>query len=109
MRKVVVFQPHRYSRTKALFDDFARSFYQADVLLVLPIYAASESPIEGVDSRKLCDSILAHGHKDVRFVEDIDAAAGLLAELIVPGDVVLTLGAGNVYQVGERLLAGSDG
>jgi len=109
MRKVVVFQPHRYSRTKALFDDFTRSFYQADVLLVLPIYAASEIPIEGVDSRKLCDSILAHGHKDVRFVEDIDAAVGLLAELIVPGDVVLTLGAGNVYQVGERLLAGSDG
>ena len=108
-RKVVVFQPHRYSRTKALFDDFARSFYQADVLLVLPIYAASENPIEGVDSRNLCESIQAHGHKDVRFYEDMDAAVAALVELIVPGDVVLTLGAGNVYQVGERLLVGIEG
>ncbi len=106
-RKVVVFQPHRYSRTQALFDDFARSFYQADVLLVMPIYAASETPIEGVDSRLLCESIQAHGHKDVRFVEDMDTAITALNQMIAPGDVVLTLGAGNVYQVGEQLLAGS--
>jgi UDP-N-acetylmuramate--alanine ligase len=104
-RKVVVFQPHRYTRTRALFDDFARSFYQADVLLVMPIYAASEKPIEGVDSRSLCESIQAHGHKDVRFVEDLEVAVAALAELVTPEDVVLTLGAGNVYQVGEALLA----
>jgi UDP-N-acetylmuramate--alanine ligase len=104
-RKVVVFQPHRYTRTRALFDDFARSFYQADVLLVMPIYAASEKPIEGVDSRLLCESIQAHGHKDVRFVENPDVAVAALAELVTPEDVVLTLGAGNVYQVGETLLA----
>lgn len=103
-RKVVVFQPHRYTRTQALFDDFARSFYQADVLLVLPIYAASEQPIEGVGSRKLCDSIQAHGHKDVHFVESLDAAVELLAGMVTADDVVLTLGAGNVYQVGEALL-----
>lgn len=103
-RKVVVFQPHRYTRTQALFDDFARSFYQADVLLVLPIYAASEQPIEGVGSRKLCDSIQAHGHKDVHFVENIDAAIEQLAAVVTADDVVLTLGAGNVYQVGEALL-----
>ncbi|MBI5062729.1 MAG: UDP-N-acetylmuramate--L-alanine ligase, partial [Desulfatitalea sp.] len=104
-RKVVVFQPHRLSRTKALFDDFARSFYQCDVLLVLPIYAASERPIEGVESRTLCDSIRARGHKDVRYVEDMDAALEHLTELLEPGDVVLTLGAGNVYRLGERLVA----
>ncbi|MFZ1984399.1 MAG: UDP-N-acetylmuramate--L-alanine ligase [Desulfatitalea sp.] len=103
-RKVVVFQPHRYSRTKALFDDFARSFYRCDVLLVLPIYAASEKPIEGVESRALCDSIRAHGHKDVRYAEDVDAALAQLTDIVVPGDVVLTLGAGNVFRLGERLV-----
>ena len=103
-RKVVVFQPHRYSRTQALFDDFTRSFYRSDVLVVLPIYAASEQPIEGVDSRTLCENIRAHGHKDVRFAESLDEAVSTLAELIAEDDVVLTLGAGNVYQVGERLV-----
>ena len=103
-RKVIVFQPHRFTRTRALFDDFARSFYQSDVLLVLPIYAASEKPIQGVDSRNLCQSIQAHGHKDVRFAEDLNAAVDTLAAMTASGDVVLTLGAGNVYQVGENLL-----
>jgi UDP-N-acetylmuramate--alanine ligase len=104
-RKVVVFQPHRYTRTRSLFDDFARSFYLADVLLVLPIYAASEKPIEGVDSTRLVESIQAHGHKDVRFVPDLDAAVKVLGQVTGPQDVVLTLGAGNVYQVGEKFLA----
>lgn len=103
-RKIVVFQPHRYSRTKALFDDFARSFYLADVLLVMPIYAASEQPIEGVDSRLLCDSIQAHGHKEVHFVDGKQAAVELLTDIASPADVVLTLGAGDVYRVGEMLL-----
>ncbi len=103
-RKVVVFQPHRYSRTRALFDDFARSFYQADVVRVMGIYAASEDPIEGVDGEKLSRSIEAHGHKDVRYVNDMQGALDELGRLAVAGDVVLTLGAGNVYQVGEAFL-----
>jgi UDP-N-acetylmuramate--alanine ligase len=103
-RKIVVFQPHRYTRTKALFDDFARSFYLADVLLVMPIYAASEQPIEGVGSRLLCDSIQAHGHKEVHFVDGKKAAVDLLLDIASPSDVVLTLGAGDVYRVGEMLL-----
>ncbi len=103
-RKVVVFQPHRYTRTKALFDDFARAFYQTDILLVLPIYAASEAPIEGVDSRKLVDSIQAHGHKDVTWTESLEMAVEQLANICRPGDVVLTLGAGNVYLAGEMFL-----
>lgn len=107
-RKVVVFQPHRYTRTQALFDEFARSFYQADILFVLPIYAASEQPIKGVGSRNLCESIQAHGHKDVHFVEDMNTAVEQLAEMVTDQDVVLTLGAGNVYQVGEALLAKID-
>ncbi len=103
-RKVVVFQPHRYTRTQALFDDFARSFYQADILFVLPIYAASEQPIEEVSSDRLCESIQAHGHKEVYYVKDMDAVVEKLAAMITDQDVVLTLGAGNVYQVGEALL-----
>ncbi len=107
-RKVIVFQPHRYSRTQALFDDFARSFYQADILLVLPIYAASEQPIAGVDSRTLCDSIQAHGHKEVHYVDGKQAAVDRLVEITEPADVVLTLGAGDVYRVGEMLLETTD-
>jgi UDP-N-acetylmuramate--alanine ligase len=103
-RKVVVFQPHRFTRTQALFEDFARSFYQSDILVVLPIYAASERPIAGVDSNTLCDSIQARGHKDARFAADMDEALVLLKDLVQPGDVVLTLGAGNVYQLGEQLV-----
>lgn len=103
-RKWVVFQPHRYSRTQALYDDFVRSFYQADTLLVLPIYPAGEKPIAGVDSRELCAGIESHGHKDVRFVNSVDAAVELLAAELEPGDVLLTLGAGNVYLVGEQWL-----
>jgi UDP-N-acetylmuramate--alanine ligase len=103
-RKWVVFQPHRFSRTQALFEEFARSFYQSDTLLVLPIYAASEKPIAGVDSRSLCASIEAHGHKDVRYVDDMAAVVELLSEELQADDVLLTLGAGNVYQVGEQLL-----
>ena len=72
--------------------------------MVLPIYAASERPIEGIDSRGLCESIRAHGHKDVRFAEGLEEAVSDLAQWVTTGDVVLTLGAGNVYQVGERLL-----
>jgi UDP-N-acetylmuramate--alanine ligase len=74
------------------------------VLMVLPIYAASEQPIEGIDSRALCESIQVHGHKDVRFAESLEDAVSALADLVVSEDVVLTLGAGNVYQVGEMLV-----
>jgi UDP-N-acetylmuramate--alanine ligase len=102
--KVIVFQPHRYTRTQALFDDFSRSFYQSDTLIVLPIYAASEKPIKGIDSLRLCASIQAHGHKDVRYVKDLETAVETLEEITGQGEVVLTLGAGNVYQVGEAFL-----
>ena len=103
-RKVVVFQPHRYSRTRALFDDFTRSFYQSDVLLVLPIYSAGEQAIEGVNGHDLCDAIMAHGHREVLCAEDIDGAADHLRKILRRGDVLLTLGAGDVWKVGEAVL-----
>jgi UDP-N-acetylmuramate--alanine ligase len=103
-RKVVVFQPHRYSRTRALFDEFSRAFYQSDVLVVLPIYAASEKKIEGVTSQNLCEEIKAHGHKEVIHADGFKAALSYLKQILQPGDVLLTLGAGDVYKVGEMFL-----
>jgi UDP-N-acetylmuramate--alanine ligase len=103
-RMVVVFQPHRYSRTRALFDEFTRSFYQSDVLLVLPIYSAGEKVIEGVDSGSMCDGIRQHGHKEVICKDTIAAAVNGLKDILVPGDILLTLGAGDVWKVGEEIL-----
>jgi UDP-N-acetylmuramate--alanine ligase len=103
-RIVVVFQPHRYTRTQALFDDFTRSFYQSDVLLVLPIYSAGEEIIEDIDSLSMCEGIQQHGHKKVICRETLAAVATELKEILLPGDVLLTLGAGDVWKVGEILL-----
>ncbi|MBL8149641.1 MAG: UDP-N-acetylmuramate--L-alanine ligase, partial [Blastocatellia bacterium] len=103
-RIVVIFQPHRYSRTKHLFDDFARSFYDADVLRVLDIYAAGEEPIEGINSQALVANIERFGHRDVRYAGSVSTAAANIKESIRPGDLVITLGAGNVWQVGEEII-----
>ena len=103
-RKVVVFQPHRYSRTQALFDEFSRAFYQSDVLLVMPIYAASEKEIQGVSSQNLCEEIKAHGHKEVIYVDGFKAAHSYLKQNLQPRDLLLTLGAGDVWKVGMEVL-----
>jgi UDP-N-acetylmuramate--alanine ligase len=103
-RIVVVFQPHRYSRTAHLLDEFARSFYAASVVLVCDIYAASEDPIPGVTAERLAESIERHGHKAVEYIGPVSNAASRLLEIVRPGDLVLTLGAGSVYQVGDEFL-----
>ena len=103
-RKIVVFQPHRYTRTRDLFDDFTRAFYQSDLLLVMPIYSAGEDKIDGVDGHDLCEDIMAHGHKQVICVKDKDEAVESLKANIADRDIVLTLGAGDVWMVGEKLL-----
>ena len=103
-RKVVVFQPHRYSRTQALFDDFTRSFYQSDTLLVLPIYGAGEKRIEGLSGHDLCEGIKAHGHKEVFCAADTKSAITYLKKTLKPGDLLLTLGAGDVWKLGEQML-----
>lgn len=103
-RIVVLFQPHRYTRTHDLMDEFARSFNNADVLLVTDIYAAGEDPIEGVTAEALTEAIKRFGHKDARYVGPLDLAADALLEEVREGDMVITLGAGNVYRAGERLL-----
>jgi len=108
-RKVVVFQPHRYSRTQALFHEFTRSFYQSNVLLVLPIYSAGEQIVEGVNGHDLCEGIMAHGHKEVISTDGIDSAVGHLQKILRRDDVLLTLGAGDVWKVGEAVLTRVEG
>jgi UDP-N-acetylmuramate--alanine ligase len=103
-RKVVVFQPHRYTRTRALMDEFGRSFNNSDVLVVLPIYAASEAPIEGVSGAALAESVRSHGHRSVTSVDTFDAGLDHLTGILDAGDLLLTLGAGDVYRIGERVL-----
>jgi UDP-N-acetylmuramate--alanine ligase len=103
-RLVVVFQPHRYTRTRDLYERFVLSFNQADVLLVAPIYGAGEEPIEGVTSEWLCSGIKQHGHREVIPGRDLDWIRERLREILRPGDVAVTLGAGDVHRVGERLM-----
>ena len=103
-RKVIVFQPHRYTRTRDLFDDFTRAFYQSDMLVVLPIYPAGEKMIAGVDSQTLCEGIRSHGHKEVICKKDFKEAILYLKETLTKGDILLTLGAGDVWKVGMEVL-----
>jgi UDP-N-acetylmuramate--alanine ligase len=104
-RLLVAFQPHRYSRTKHCFDDFTRAFNRADVLLLCDVYAAGEEPIAGADSASLANAVRAHGHRDVTHVPSVDDLAAALYERARPGDVVMTMGAGNITSVGRTLLA----
>ncbi len=103
-RTVVVFQPHRHTRTRALWDEFCRSFHQADVLLVTDIYAAGEEPIEGVSAETLVAAIQSRGHRNATWVGDLPGASAAASEILAEGDVLLTLGAGSVWTVGDEWL-----
>ena len=100
----VLFQPHRYTRTFHLMDEFARSFHQADSVFVMDIYAACEKPIEGVTAESLVERIRQFGHRGVEYVGTIDRGVDALVSAAAEGDLVLTLGAGSVYQAGEKVL-----
>ena len=102
-RLVVVFQPHRYTRTRDLFEDFTRTLSQADVLLLCEVYAAGEAPIPGADGRALCRAIRARGRVDPVFVERVEQVPEVLAGVLEASDVVLTLGAGDIGTVPGRL------
>lgn len=103
-RVIAVFQPHRYSRTQALLGEFSTAFYQADRLFVTEIYAAGEAPIPGVSGRQIADGVAGHGHRHVAFVADKSDLAKAVLDQVAPGDMVLTLGAGDVWRVGEEIL-----
>lgn len=102
-RLVMIFQPHRYSRTRDLYDDFANVLEQVDVLLMLDVYSAGEAPIAGADGRSLCRTIRGRGKIDPIFVPDIKALPAALAAVIQPGDLVLTQGAGDIGKVARKL------
>ncbi|HEX4824645.1 MAG TPA: UDP-N-acetylmuramate--L-alanine ligase [Candidatus Polarisedimenticolaceae bacterium] len=104
-RTVVVFQPHRYTRTRALLEEFGRAFALADRVVVTEIYAAGEPAIEGVDGRSVAEAIARSGHRDVTFAERLAEVPKIVRAAIQPGDLVLTLGAGDVWKVGDALLA----
>ncbi len=107
-RVVAVFQPHRYSRVRDLQADFCRAFNAADEVLVCPVYAAGEEPIAGVDHAALADGLRAHGHRGVSECDDLDGALAWLVREQRPGDLVITLGAGHVNTLCERLLSALD-
>ena len=103
-RLVVLFQPHRYSRTKALFKEFQTCFHKADYLIMSDIYAASEEPIAGVTGESLLEATKMHGQRHTKYIGDLQNMAEELLPMLQEGDLVLTLGAGNIVRVGEELL-----
>jgi UDP-N-acetylmuramate--alanine ligase len=103
-RIVVLFQPHRYSRTADLLDEFASAFNNADVLLMTDIYAASETPIEGINAEVLTGRIKSYGHKNAEYIGALEGAAESLHSTVREGDLVITLGAGSVHRAGDQLL-----
>lgn len=102
-RLVTVFQPHRYSRTQDLLDDFAQVLVDTDVLLISEVYAAGEEPISGADGRALCRAVRTRGRVDPVFVEDVEQLAEVLINMLQPDDVVITLGAGSIGTVAASL------
>ncbi|MGO2323535.1 UDP-N-acetylmuramate--L-alanine ligase [Vibrio casei] len=102
-RLVMIFQPHRYSRTRDLYDDFANVLEKVDVLVMLDVYAAGEKPIAGADGRSLCRTIRSRGKIDPIFVPDINKLPSTLANLLENNDLILTQGAGDVGKVAKKL------
>ena len=102
-RLVVIFQPHRYTRTRDLFKDFLSAFNQADILVLTDIYPAGEDPLPGVKTETLFQGIKKHGHKQVHYFPRKEKIVDHILKLLNPGDVVITLGAGDIWQVGEQL------
>jgi UDP-N-acetylmuramate--alanine ligase len=100
----VIFQPHRYTRTQLLLDDFATAFRDADSVLVLDIYAASEKPIPGITAELLANRITEAGSQEALYVSSFAEAAELATRAVRPGDMVLTLGAGSISQLGPEIL-----
>ena len=104
-RVLLAFQPHRYTRTHDLIDDFGRSLSQADVLCVTEVYAAGEAPIAGADGRAICRAVRSRGQLEPLFVEKVEQLAAALKELIRGGDVIVAMGAGNISAVAQALPA----
>jgi UDP-N-acetylmuramate--alanine ligase len=98
-RVVAIFQPHRYTRLSFLMKEFATSFNQAEILILTEIFPAGEQPIEGIDGYRLYEEIEKYGHKNVYYEKDLFKIPLLLKKIIKPGDLIITMGAGNIYQI----------
>jgi UDP-N-acetylmuramate--alanine ligase len=103
-RLLVLFQPHRYTRTQHLWDDFCRAFNQADILVLIDIYAASEAPIPGITSEALGNAIREAGHKNVHYFRSMQEGIVFLLKQARPGDAILTIGAGSVSRASGELM-----
>jgi UDP-N-acetylmuramate--alanine ligase len=103
-RIIAVFQPHLYSRTQELYKEFGLSFFDAEVLVVTDVYPSREKPIEGVTGQLISDTAKNYGHKNVHYVEKKSDLPEKLKEILQDGDIVITMGAGDVYKYGEQFL-----
>jgi len=103
-RLVVLFQPHRYTRTQKLADEFGHAFFDAEVLVVAGVYAASEEPIEGVSGALIANAANRFGHRNAEYIENREELLEHVLSIVEPGDVVVTLGAGDIYRLGEQVL-----
>ena len=108
-RVVVAFQPHRYTRTRDLFDEFTRAFNQADVLFMTDIYAAGEAPIPGISAEGLVHSIREHGHQNATYVSDKTLLPEAIEPVLQRGDVVIALGAGDINTILREIRARLEG
>jgi UDP-N-acetylmuramate--alanine ligase len=112
-RVIAVAQPHRFTRLHDLFNDFSACFNDADTVIMTPVYAAGEDPIDGVNSEKLTQRIRSGGHRDARYVSEPSGIAPLVREIARPGDFVVFLGAGSItqwaYALPKELAGGADG
>jgi UDP-N-acetylmuramate--alanine ligase len=104
-RVVCVFQPHLYSRTRDFYDEFGRSFFNADVLVLTDVYPAREEPIQGVSGELIANAAREFGHKQVHYVPDKKAVPAFLLSIVQPGDIVITMGAGDIWRYGEDFIA----
>ncbi|WP_018127247.1 UDP-N-acetylmuramate--L-alanine ligase [Balneola vulgaris] len=103
-RIVAVFQPHLYSRTQELYKEFGLSFFDAEVMVVTDVYPSREKPIEGVTGKLISDTAEQYGHKNVVYVENKELVTDTLREIVQPGDIIITMGAGDIYKFGEAFV-----
>jgi UDP-N-acetylmuramate--alanine ligase len=103
-RIVAVFQPHTYSRTQTLYKEFGSSFDDSDIIIITDIYPAREEPIEGVTGKLIADAAVQYGHKAVYYIPDIESVYNELGTILMEGDMLLTIGAGNIFKLADRII-----
>jgi UDP-N-acetylmuramate--alanine ligase len=101
---VCVFQPHLYSRTRDFYEDFGKSFLLSDVLVVTDVYPAREEPIQGITGELIVNAAKQFGHKEAHYIPDKNQVPGFLQSIVTSGDIVITMGAGDIWKYGEAFI-----